>query len=122
MPSPPDQSAVFPSLSARRVGSMSGRGTSNQLSISGPVIGMGTLYVAMQHHSLPLRLYQLQDERQAARGGVFIRGRPPWVDGSPLQGRVRRTSQARPSARRAPSRSGWERPAAVSVIALGTPS
>src|SRR5215469_9484219 len=56
---------------------MSGRGTSNQLSISDPVIGMGALYVAMQHRSLPPCLYQLQDGRRAARGGVFIRGRPP---------------------------------------------
>ena len=39
-----------------------------------------------------------------------------------LQERVRRTSQARSTARRAPSRSGWERPAAVAVIALATPS
>jgi hypothetical protein len=66
--------------------------------------------------------------RLAAEAGDY-RLTPPlhrtWnkkFESSPLQGRVRRTSQARSSARRAPSRSGWERPAAVAVIALATPS
>jgi hypothetical protein len=55
-----ESSAVFPSLRARSAGLISGRGTSNQLSTSDPVVAIGPLLVAVQHSEVAAEWRPLQ--------------------------------------------------------------